>query len=134
MKHLIVCCDGTWNNPEQEENGVPAPTNVFKLYNALAEASQGNEQLKYYHPGVGGGGRSGLVHCRRRIRGRDQSAYLQRLSLAGRKLHRRGSDLPVRFQPRRVHRPQSGRFPGQRVAQPAQCRFQRELGTRSYRL
>ncbi len=32
MKHLIVCCDGTWNNPEQEENGVPAPTNVFKLY------------------------------------------------------------------------------------------------------
>ncbi len=59
MKQLIVCCDGTWNNPEQEENGVPAPTNVFKLYNALAEASQGNKQLKYYHPGVGGEG--GLV-------------------------------------------------------------------------
>lgn len=57
MKRLIVCCDGTWNNPDQEDNGIPAPTNVFKIYNAIAEQdSQNKEQLKYYHPGVGGEG------------------------------------------------------------------------------
>jgi len=55
MKRLVVCCDGTWNNPEQEDNGIIAPTNVVKLYNALAdEDSNGIKQLKYYHPGVGG--------------------------------------------------------------------------------
>jgi len=55
MKRLIVCFDGTWNNPEQEENGIAAPTNVVKLYNALADTDPGGiEQLKFYHPGVGG--------------------------------------------------------------------------------
>jgi len=55
MANLIICCDGTWNNPTQEDNGVPAPTNVVKLYNALAENDDNNnEQLKYYHPGLGG--------------------------------------------------------------------------------
>ena len=54
MKRLIVCCDGTWNTPEQEENNLPAPTNVVRLYNAVAEQdAAGNEQLKYYHTGVG---------------------------------------------------------------------------------
>ncbi len=58
MKRLIVCCDGTWNNPAKEDNGVPAPTNVFKIYNALAEHDSHSaiEQRKYYHPGVGGEG------------------------------------------------------------------------------
>ncbi|WP_027183827.1 DUF2235 domain-containing protein [Desulfovibrio inopinatus] len=56
MKRLIVCCDGTWNKPEQEENGIPAPTNVFKLYNAVADQGpDATRQLKYYHPGVGSG-------------------------------------------------------------------------------
>jgi len=54
MKNLVVCFDGTWNMPEQEENGVAAPTNVVKLYNSLADKSaDGDTQLKYYHPGVG---------------------------------------------------------------------------------
>lgn len=55
MKRLIVCFDGTWNTPEQEENGVPAPTNVFKIFNAIAESdsSDSREQKKYYNPGVG---------------------------------------------------------------------------------
>ncbi len=54
-KRLIVCCDGTWNNPEQEDNGIAAPTNVVKIYNAIAEADDNDlTQLKYYHPGVGG--------------------------------------------------------------------------------
>jgi hypothetical protein len=58
MKRLIVCCDGTWNNPEQEDNGIPAPTNVVKIHNAIADsdAVESIEQLKYYHPGVGGEG------------------------------------------------------------------------------
>ena len=58
MKRLIVCSDGTWNNPDQEENGITATTNVFKIYNAIAEHDTENdiEQLKYYHPGVGGEG------------------------------------------------------------------------------
>ncbi len=55
MKRLIVCCDGTWNNKEDEENGIAAPTNVVKLYNALAdEDGNGIKQLSYYHPGLGG--------------------------------------------------------------------------------
>jgi len=57
MKRLIVCCDGTWNNPEQEDNGLPAPTNVFKLSNSIApEGPDGIDQQVYYHPGVGGEG------------------------------------------------------------------------------
>ncbi len=57
MKRLIVCFDGTWNTPEQEENGIPTPTNVVKIYNAIAdEDGSGIRQLKYYHPGLGGEG------------------------------------------------------------------------------
>jgi len=58
MKRLIVCCDGTWNDPEQEDNGIPAPTNVFKIYNALSEHDTQHDiaQLKYYHPGLGSEG------------------------------------------------------------------------------
>jgi hypothetical protein len=54
MKRLIISNDGTWNAPDQEDNGVLAPTNVVKLHNALAlHSSDGVEQVSYYHPGVG---------------------------------------------------------------------------------
>lgn len=56
MKRLIVCIDGTWNNPEQEDNGIPAPTNVYKIHNAIAETDGDIKQLKFYHSGVGGEG------------------------------------------------------------------------------
>ncbi|TXT39963.1 MAG: hypothetical protein FD135_1715 [Comamonadaceae bacterium] len=57
MKKLIICNDGTWNTADQEENGIPTPTNVVKLYHSLAEKDEkGLEQLKYYHPGVGTNG------------------------------------------------------------------------------
>jgi len=52
MRHLVVCCDGTWNTPEQIRGGVPAPTNVLRFYNAVEE---NESQLRYYHPGVGTG-------------------------------------------------------------------------------
>jgi uncharacterized protein (DUF2235 family) len=53
-KRLVVCCDGTWNRPDQLDNGVAAPTNVSKL--ALAVARQdddGKDQRVFYQPGVG---------------------------------------------------------------------------------
>ena len=57
MRNLVVCCDGTWNTPEQRDEGVPVPTNVVRLYNAVAERdAAGEEQLRYYHPGVGSEG------------------------------------------------------------------------------
>ena len=52
MKNIIVCCDGTWNTPTEMDHGLPSPTNVVKLYNALV---QDDAQLAYYHPGVGTG-------------------------------------------------------------------------------
>lgn len=61
MRHLVVCCDGTWNTPEQEQGGVPTPTNVVRLHHALREDEN---QPRYYHPGVGTG--PGLVD---RLRG-----------------------------------------------------------------
>lgn len=49
MKHLIVCCDGTWKN---EEDG--APSNVWKLYGRLAGSDPaGKPQRAFYQPGVG---------------------------------------------------------------------------------
>ena len=50
MTRLVVCCDGTWNTPDQEKGGVPTPTNVVRLYNTLVEDA---DQRRYYHPGVG---------------------------------------------------------------------------------
>ena len=58
MRNLIVCADGTWNTPDQQHDGVPTPTNVVRLYNAIADKhSNGNDQIKYYHPGVGTDGK-----------------------------------------------------------------------------
>jgi len=54
MKHLIVCCDGTWNRADQVVDGVVSPTNVWKLKSALAdEDHEGNTQLVHYLEGVG---------------------------------------------------------------------------------
>ena len=69
MRWLVVCCDGTWNTPEQVHGGVPTPTNVVRLHHALEE---GPEQLRYYHPGVGTG--PGLVD---RLRGGGLGAGLE---------------------------------------------------------
>ena len=54
MKNLIVCCDGTWDTPEQTTRCIATPSNVVRLHNAVAEKDEaGNDQLEYYHPGVG---------------------------------------------------------------------------------
>ncbi|HLA21127.1 MAG TPA: DUF2235 domain-containing protein [Pseudolabrys sp.] len=54
MANIVVCSDGTWNTPDDLDAGVAAPTNVVKIYNALSPTDKaGDEQKKYYHPGVG---------------------------------------------------------------------------------
>jgi uncharacterized protein (DUF2235 family) len=58
-KRLVICCDGTWNKPDQTEGGLPSMTNVTKV--ALAVAPWDNsaqppvEQRVYYDTGVGTG-------------------------------------------------------------------------------
>jgi len=49
-----VCCDGTWNTPDQTSDGQPCPTNVTKIALAVApEDTVGTAQVMYYHRGVG---------------------------------------------------------------------------------
>jgi uncharacterized protein (DUF2235 family) len=48
-KRLVVCCDGTWNFPDQ-----PSKTNVAKLALSVRTGTVGRkEQHIYYHGGVG---------------------------------------------------------------------------------
>lgn len=54
VKRLVMCCDGTWNTPDEVKDGLPCPTNVVKLALAVAGRSDdGVEQRIFYHPGVG---------------------------------------------------------------------------------
>ena len=48
MKRIIICCDGTWNNPEQKE-----VSNVVKVSRALVPVVQGVTQVVFYDWGVG---------------------------------------------------------------------------------
>ena len=53
-KHLVVCCDGTWNTADQSRNGLQSPTNVTRVALSIADGDgDGNRQCVYYHPGVG---------------------------------------------------------------------------------
>jgi len=47
-----VCCDGTWDQPDQARDGVAVPTNVAKLALAV-ETSDRDTQRLFYEPGVG---------------------------------------------------------------------------------
>jgi uncharacterized protein (DUF2235 family) len=51
-KRLIICCDGTWNWPDQKGN----PTNVVKMVRAIRPADDhGVPQIVFYDTGVGTG-------------------------------------------------------------------------------
>ena len=51
---LVVCCDGTWNTPDQKIGTVARPTNVTKLALSVAPSeAEGTRQCAYYPPGVG---------------------------------------------------------------------------------
>lgn len=57
-KSLVVCCDGTWDEPAERHAGCTTCTNVYKLWSALADADRlGAPQRTFYHEGVGTGGR-----------------------------------------------------------------------------
>jgi len=53
MKRIVICCDGTWNTPDQADSGVAEPTNVTKLAEAVLRAAAGAPQVVFYHPGIG---------------------------------------------------------------------------------
>jgi len=56
MKRLIVCCDGTWNKPDQMDRGVMRPTNVVKMARLImSQAQDSTVQQVYYDKGVGTG-------------------------------------------------------------------------------
>lgn len=56
MKKLIFCCDGTWNKPDQEDDhGVPCPSNVVKIAYRVAKRDGDIPQIIYYDQGVGTG-------------------------------------------------------------------------------
>jgi uncharacterized protein (DUF2235 family) len=56
MRRLVVCCDGTWNTPDQKDRGVMRPSNVVKLARLVRrQAGDGTEQLVHYDKGVGTG-------------------------------------------------------------------------------
>lgn len=57
-KNLIVCCDGTWNDPDELRHHVARPTNVAKLALTVisdveGEAAAQPRQLMHYETGVG---------------------------------------------------------------------------------
>lgn len=54
MKHIVICCDGTWNSPDETDHGIPTQTNVVKVARAVKDAAPDcMEQRTYYDPGVG---------------------------------------------------------------------------------
>jgi uncharacterized protein (DUF2235 family) len=53
-KRLVVCCDGTWNTPDERSEGVRAPTNVSKIALGVADHDgDATPQLVHYQRGVG---------------------------------------------------------------------------------
>lgn len=56
VKRLVLCCDGTWNTPDESTGGDATPTNVTKIALQVAEHdAAGVEQRVYYDRGVGTG-------------------------------------------------------------------------------
>jgi uncharacterized protein (DUF2235 family) len=56
MRRLVICADGTWNRSDDDRVGVDASTNVVKLARGTKPvASDGTDQIVYYHVGVGTG-------------------------------------------------------------------------------
>lgn len=56
MKRIVLCADGTWNEPDQVDKitGKRRPTNVTKIARAiLPRSAAGIDQIVFYHDGVG---------------------------------------------------------------------------------
>lgn len=62
-KRIVICCDGTWNEPEHlDENNHSYPTNVLKMVRSIAarDPIASRHQLIFYQAGIGSGG-SGFI-------------------------------------------------------------------------
>ena len=56
MKRIAICCDGTWNKPDQVDRGKRKPSNVVKMVRGIKPlAGDGTVQVTYYQIGVGTG-------------------------------------------------------------------------------
>ncbi|MFO3797863.1 MAG: T6SS phospholipase effector Tle1-like catalytic domain-containing protein [Anaerolineales bacterium] len=61
-RRIVICCDGTGNRPDQEDEGSPATTNVWKLYRTLI---CDETQVTWYQAGVGSDSSSTAAQARR---------------------------------------------------------------------
>ena len=52
-KNIVFCADGTWNQPGETDDGLPADTNVYKFFKALQQSAT---QAPHYDDGVGSDG------------------------------------------------------------------------------
>lgn len=50
MKSIVICTDGTWNEPDQMDRDRVCPSNVVKMARII---EQNSDQLVYYDKGVG---------------------------------------------------------------------------------
>src|SRR5882672_8985050 len=56
MKRIVICCDGTWNRPDQVHDGKVCASNVTKVARCVAPVDpRGIQQLVFYDKGVGTG-------------------------------------------------------------------------------
>lgn len=56
MKRIVICCDGTWNRPDQVHDGKVCASNVTKVARCIASTdSKGTKQVVFYDKGVGTG-------------------------------------------------------------------------------
>ena len=53
-KRLVICCDGTWNTPDQMDRGQIRPSNVVKMARSVVSTgAEGVTQIVFYDRGVG---------------------------------------------------------------------------------
>nr|WP_294869942.1 DUF2235 domain-containing protein [uncultured Pedobacter sp.] len=56
-KRIVICCDGTWNEPGKTDKGFRVKTNVQKTFESICNIGKdGVMQIKYYTDGVGTSG------------------------------------------------------------------------------
>jgi len=56
VKRIVICCDGTWNRPDQVHDGKLCASNVTKLARCVLPVDSGGiQQLVFYDKGVGTG-------------------------------------------------------------------------------
>ncbi|MGP4844263.1 phospholipase effector Tle1 domain-containing protein [Marinobacter sp. 1Y8] len=54
-KAIVICCDGTWNQPETESKST-VPSNILKCVRALKAHSGRRDQVVFYDEGIGNRG------------------------------------------------------------------------------